>query len=121
MLVGGANLGFSARCINDVQAARKQGFWEKVQDWLAVDAVPCELFSGPNSLLIGKNTGNLRLYSERFGDNFTMQSGLAKKMRSSIPIGTGNDQGINREWNSLLAKSCGEMSLGANGLDRPRK
>ena len=28
------------------------------KDWLAVDAVPCELFSGPNSLLTGKNTGN---------------------------------------------------------------
>jgi len=31
---------------------------EKYQDWLAVDAVPCELFSGTNSLLTGKNTGN---------------------------------------------------------------
>jgi len=25
---------------------------------MAMDAVPCELFSGPNSLLTGKNTGN---------------------------------------------------------------
>ncbi len=31
---------------------------EKYQDWLAVDAVSCELFSGPHSLLTGKNTGN---------------------------------------------------------------
>jgi len=37
---------------------------EKYQDWLAVDAVPCELFSGPNSLLTGKNTGNFASSAE---------------------------------------------------------
>jgi hypothetical protein len=47
-----------------VNGPQNTGFWqnernrEKYQDWLAVDAVPCELFSGPNSLLTGKNTGN---------------------------------------------------------------
>jgi len=30
------------------------------KDWLAVEAVRYELFSGPNSLLTGKNTGNFR-------------------------------------------------------------
>jgi hypothetical protein len=32
---------------------------DALEDWLAVDAVSCEPFSGPNSLLTGKNTGNL--------------------------------------------------------------
>jgi hypothetical protein len=30
---------------------------QKEENWLAVDAVPCELFSRLNSLLTGKNTG----------------------------------------------------------------
>src|ERR1700732_961732 len=52
----------------------------------------------------------LHLYAETFGDNSTLQSVLVRKIRSSRPIVTGNDQARNREWNSLLAKSCGEMS-----------
>jgi hypothetical protein len=32
---------------------------EKTRDWLAVDAVSCELFSDSNSLSTGKNTGNI--------------------------------------------------------------
>jgi hypothetical protein len=48
LAIGPQNTGFS-------QTERNR---EKSHDWLAVDAVRCEVFSGPNSLLTGKNAGN---------------------------------------------------------------
>jgi hypothetical protein len=42
----------------DTGFCQLKGIKEKYQYWLAVDAVSCELFSSPNSLLTGKNTGN---------------------------------------------------------------
>ena len=32
----------------------------KIEDWLADDAVQCELLSASNSLIIRENTGNFR-------------------------------------------------------------
>jgi hypothetical protein len=72
---------------------------EKVQkkNWLAVDAVVRELFSCPNSVLSGKNTGNLRVWSKPYGSNSKTESALSKRIGVSGTIGTANDQGRNRE------------------------
>jgi hypothetical protein len=43
---------------------------ERVNDCVAEDAVSCELFSGPNSLLTGKNTGNIVALAAIFWANF---------------------------------------------------
>jgi hypothetical protein len=47
-----------------------------------------------------------------------MQSVLARKIGPANPIGTGNDQETNREWNSLLAEFCGGMSHEPSGVHR---
>jgi hypothetical protein len=74
-----------------------------------VDAVSCELFSDPNSLLTGKFTGNILLLAEAFRDKSPSESALAGKTEFSRPIGTGNDQGMNREWNSLIVSFVAEF------------
>jgi hypothetical protein len=66
---------------------------EEYQDWLAVDAVQCELFSGPNSLLTGKNTGSLGPWSELAWHNSTLQTVLARK----LPFSGQSEQGRIRE------------------------
>jgi hypothetical protein len=59
-----------------------------------VDAVSCELFSTPISLLTGKNTGNITRLIGLFGDNSMAGGGLTAKAQFLVPIGTGNDQGM---------------------------
>jgi hypothetical protein len=71
-------------------------------DSLAVGAVPCELFARPNSLLTGKFTGNFVCLAEAFRDKLPPESALEGKTGFSWPTGTGNDQGMNRDSNSLL-------------------
>jgi hypothetical protein len=82
---------------------------EKSQDWLAVAAVSRELFSDSNSLLTGKFTGNIASLVEALRYKSPPESALAGKTRFSRPIGTGNDQGMNRERNSLI-QGCRETS-----------
>jgi hypothetical protein len=74
---------------------------------MAVDAVPCELFSAPDSLLTGKFTGNIVSLAEVLRDKSSPENPLAGKTRFSRPSGTGNDQGMNRESNSLIPLSTG--------------
>ena len=62
-----------------------------------MDAVPCKLFSGFNSLLTGKFTGNFVSLAEAFCYKSPPESTLAGNTRFSRSIGTGNDQGRNRE------------------------
>jgi hypothetical protein len=57
---------------------------------MAVDAVSCELFSGPNSLLTEKNTGNFLLASEASLDKWQFYWGLGRKSSFLNRIGTGN-------------------------------
>ena len=52
----------------------------------------------PNSLLTGKNTGNIRFRAVSLRDKSRGTSALAKKSGSQERIGTGNDQGANRDW-----------------------
>jgi hypothetical protein len=66
---------------------------EKSQDWLAVDAVSCELFSRLISLQTGKNTGNIAGSIQRLGDNATLDSGLEGQLGFLDQIRTGNEQG----------------------------
>src|SRR5579863_9662646 len=64
---------------------------------MAVDAVPGELFSAPNSLLTGKFTGNFMSSAEALGDKSPPESALAEKLgfrgqseQGTIREGTGN-------------------------------
>jgi hypothetical protein len=83
---------------------QNDGNREKTQDWLAEDAVPCELFSGPNSLPTGKFTGNFVSWAEVLRDKSASQTALEGKAWFSRRIGTGNDQGMNRDRNSLISR-----------------
>jgi len=64
---------------------------------MAEDAVSCELFSAFDSLLTGKNTGNMALRSQQLGDKSLSRNRLARKNALLQPIGTGTDQGIIKE------------------------
>jgi hypothetical protein len=62
-----------------------------------VDAVSCELFSGPNSLLTGKFKGNIAIRANAFRDKSTADSALAGKAWFSRPVRTEGDQGVSRD------------------------
>jgi hypothetical protein len=69
---------------------------------MAEDAVPCELFSGPNSLLTGKNTGKFDGQGRAPGRKVLPDSTLAGEQCCPRRIKTGNYQGRNRECDSLI-------------------
>ena len=64
---------------------------------MAEDAVSCELLSAQNSLLTGKNTGNMAPSTRQLGGKLLLRNRLARKTAFLQPIGTGIDQGIIEE------------------------
>ena len=72
------------------------------RDWLAEDAVPCELLSAPNSLLTGKDTGNFDGSGRAPCRKAWPDSTLAGEQCLQRRIETGNDQGRNRDVDSLI-------------------
>ena len=75
---------------------------KKSGDWLAVDAVPRELFSAQIPCYQGKIQGILRFPSHICGDKYLQESTLAGRTAFQRRIGTGIEQGRSREYNSLL-------------------
>ena len=76
-------------------------------------AVSCELFSGPNSLPTGKNTGNIMPSINPFGDNCTPDSGLARTTRFLDQSEQEGDQGMNREEGSLILRPLRNQTYAA--------
>jgi hypothetical protein len=74
----------------------KSTWREKRPDWLAVEAVLCELFSTSNSLLTGKNTGNFAVLQHKLCRKGQRIRKLAAKLNVLRQIETGNDRGRNR-------------------------
>jgi hypothetical protein len=71
-----------------------------------VEAVPCELFSSPNPLLTGKNTGNFVTLVDVSGDNSAQQSALTEK----TCFGDQSEQGTIREVTGL-GIPCYEVAM----------
>jgi hypothetical protein len=59
-------------------------------------------FLWPNSVLTGENTGNFEHLAAVDPANSRSESALAKKVKFSRPIETGNDQGRNGAWRVLI-------------------
>jgi hypothetical protein len=64
---------------------------------MAVEAVWCELFSGPNSLLTGKFTGTIEFLAGTLEGEYPLDSALAGKGWLWNPIRTENDPEMSRE------------------------
>jgi hypothetical protein len=64
---------------------------------MAVEAIWCELFSGPNSLLTGKFTGTIEFLAGTLEGVSPLDSALAGKGWLWNPIRTENDPEMSRE------------------------